>query len=184
MTDTPRIYVASLSDYNSGRLHGAWIDANQEPEYLAEDVAAMLALSTEPGAEEYAIHDYEGFEGLAVSEYETLKNVSLWATAIVEHGPAFAAYVANHGAEYASVDGFEEDYCGEWESEAAFAEELADDLEALPNVADLPWPAVLHRLGACKPRPLHERLLVGRCAWVCQRVGWWAHLRLSGLLIA
>ena len=27
---SPRIYVASLSDYNAGRLHGVWIDAAEE----------------------------------------------------------------------------------------------------------------------------------------------------------
>ena len=30
----PRIYVASLSDYNAGRLHGVWLDANQDVEEL------------------------------------------------------------------------------------------------------------------------------------------------------
>lgn len=28
--EQPRIYVASLSDYNSGNLHGRWIDAAQD----------------------------------------------------------------------------------------------------------------------------------------------------------
>ena len=27
----PRIYVACLAAYNNGHLHGAWIDAAQEP---------------------------------------------------------------------------------------------------------------------------------------------------------
>jgi hypothetical protein len=30
--DVPRIYVASLSDYNNGVLHGRWIDASSDPE--------------------------------------------------------------------------------------------------------------------------------------------------------
>lgn len=53
----PRIYVASLSDYNAGRLHGSWLDANQPVDQLNDGVQAMLASSTEPLAEEYAIHD-------------------------------------------------------------------------------------------------------------------------------
>ena len=28
----PRIYVASLSDYNAGRLHGTWIHADDDPD--------------------------------------------------------------------------------------------------------------------------------------------------------
>jgi len=48
MTDTPRIYVASLSDYNAGRLHGVWIDANRSAEEIAEEVDRMLEDSKEP----------------------------------------------------------------------------------------------------------------------------------------
>src|SRR5436189_4774564 len=59
--ETPRIYAATLSDYNAGRLHGAWIDADQDPEELQAEIDAMLAKSAEPVAEEWAIHDYEGF---------------------------------------------------------------------------------------------------------------------------
>ncbi len=44
----PRIYVASLSDYNAGRLHGAWLNAAQESADLHADIAAMLAQSREP----------------------------------------------------------------------------------------------------------------------------------------
>lgn len=43
----PRIYVASLSDYNAGRLHGEWIDANQTADEIQADVEAMLACSPE-----------------------------------------------------------------------------------------------------------------------------------------
>jgi hypothetical protein len=31
----PRIYVACLSAYNNGHLHGWWIDADQEPDALS-----------------------------------------------------------------------------------------------------------------------------------------------------
>lgn len=47
MTDTPRIYVASLSDYNAGRLHGEWIDATQELDDIWAEIHAMLAKSPE-----------------------------------------------------------------------------------------------------------------------------------------
>jgi len=40
---TTRIYVACLSSYNNGKLHGAWIDAYQEPEAITADVQKMLA---------------------------------------------------------------------------------------------------------------------------------------------
>ena len=39
---TPRIYVASLSDYNAGRLHGVWINAANGAEEINEKVVEML----------------------------------------------------------------------------------------------------------------------------------------------
>src|SRR5690242_7244320 len=73
---TPRIYVASLSDYNAGELHGVWMDADQDAGELHQAVAAMLALSNEPPAEDWAIHDYEGFGPFRVDEHESLEVVS------------------------------------------------------------------------------------------------------------
>jgi antirestriction protein len=125
--DAPRIYVASLADYNAGRLHGVWIDAAQSAEEIMDEAAEMLKDSREPGAEEWAIHDHEGFYGLPVAEWDAFEGVAELAGLLVEHGPAFAAYVANIGAG-ADEDGFEEAFVGEAESEYRFAHEHADDL--------------------------------------------------------
>jgi antirestriction protein len=64
----PRIYVACLAAYNNGYLHGVWIDAAQEPWSIYDEVKAMLAASPVAGAEEWAIHDYEGFRGVRIEE--------------------------------------------------------------------------------------------------------------------
>jgi antirestriction protein len=73
ISTSPRIYVACLAAYNSGRLHGAWIDAASDVWEIWADVQAMLAASPEADAEEFAIHDYEGFEGVRIGEFESLK---------------------------------------------------------------------------------------------------------------
>ena len=99
-----RIYVASLSDYNAGRLHGVWIDCDgKDADELQVEVNAMLResgypnVSVEcldcaegylpmpcdgcagsgvvPSAEEYAIYDHEGFGDL-IDEYTSLKDVA------------------------------------------------------------------------------------------------------------
>lgn len=125
----PRIYAASLSDYNAGRLHGAWIDADRDAEELHEQVAAMLDRSPEPRAEEWAIHDYEGFGPLRLSEYESLERIAALAKGIAEHGPAFAHWVALSGAQDADPgEGFEELYLGQWRSLDEYAEHLLSDL--------------------------------------------------------
>lgn len=56
---TIRFYAADLAAYNSGKLHGAWIDATSDVDEMQEQVAAMLAKSPVTGAEEWLIHDYD-----------------------------------------------------------------------------------------------------------------------------
>ena|SRR6202795_4986381 len=124
---TPRIYVASLSDYNAGRLHGNWIDAAQEPEELLDAVAAMLAASPMPGAEEWAIHDYEGFNGLALGEHESLESVAQIAAGIAEHGLAFAHW-ANLIAGSDEFESFSDAYLGHWPTVTHYAEDILSDL--------------------------------------------------------
>jgi antirestriction protein len=137
---SPKIYVASLADYNDGRLHGAWLDAAQEPEALYEQVGAMLARSPVPGAEEFAIHDYENFGPLRIGEYENLGLVSKLARGVAEHGPAFAHWAALVGtADPDELDRFEDAYLGHAESLEAYAEELLEDL-GYPEMIDRSLP--------------------------------------------
>ncbi|MGA8726017.1 MAG: antirestriction protein ArdA [Acidimicrobiales bacterium] len=125
---TPNIYVASLSDYNDGRLHGSWIDASQSADELHAAVQGMLDHSPIGGAEEYAIHDYEGFGPWRPSEYESIEAVAAVANGIAEFGPAFAHYVALRGTEEDTLSDFEDHYLGHYESAEAYAEELLEDL--------------------------------------------------------
>lgn len=122
-----RVYVASLADYNAGRLHGEWIDLDDAQD-LGERVQAMLGRSSEPVAEEWAIHDYEGFGPLHLGEYESLDTVAMLAQGIRQHGPAFAHWVALEGTTTSDLLArFEDAYLGHWESIEAFAENLFDD---------------------------------------------------------
>lgn len=125
----PRIYVASLSDYNAGILHGAWIDATQEPDDIHHNIQQMLDASRQPLAEEWAIHDHEGFEPARVSEYASIDSVARIAQGILEHGDAFAAWATladDLGDE--SPDRFDEAYLGRWDSMHAYAEHYAADI--------------------------------------------------------
>jgi antirestriction protein len=128
----PRIYVACLAAYNSGVHHGVWIDAAQSPEEIHEEIAAMLAESPEPHAEEWAIHDYEGFGELRLGEYESIENIARLAQLIEEHGEIFAAVVSNFGG-VPDLDAAEramtEDYQGHYDDLADWAYQFADDTQ-------------------------------------------------------
>jgi antirestriction protein len=130
----PRVYIASLADYNDGRLYGAWIDAAQDEDELDRAIKEMLARSPSPGAEEWAIHDYEGFGPLRLDEFESLAAVARIAKGIGEHGPAFAAWAAHVGTNSEALDEFEDAYMGEWESAVAFAEEMLDDMGHIDEI--------------------------------------------------
>ena len=71
----PSIYIASLADYNAGRLHGCWIDARMSVEEMQRLVAELLDSSIGPAAEEWAIHDYEGFGDATIDTHDSLEEV-------------------------------------------------------------------------------------------------------------
>lgn len=122
----PRIYVASLADYNEGRLHGVWIDAAQTADEIMDAVRAMLRSSPCPSAEEWAIHDYEGFGPLQLYESEDFGTVARLAAGIAERGEAFAVYAEHVGSSSEHLDNFEDAYVGRYENGAELAEELLE----------------------------------------------------------
>jgi antirestriction protein len=121
----PRIYVASLADYNAGRLHGRWIDAAQDADDTHAEIRAMLASSREPVAEEWAIHDYDDFGAINLGEYESIEKVAGIAQGIEEHGEAFAAFLSNDSD--ATAEQFEEAYRGTYRTVEDFADELIEE---------------------------------------------------------
>jgi antirestriction protein len=126
----PRIYVASLSDYNAGRLHGIWISLDDDIESTWSQLHGMLAASPEPHAEEWAIHDYEGFGPLALDEWENIAQVQRVANGIAEHGEAFAHWAALLDRRFwdDQLERFGDHYQGTWSTVEAFAEQMLDDL--------------------------------------------------------
>ena len=124
-----QIYVASLSDYNAGRLHGEWIDADQSAEEIQAAVSAMLAESKEFIAEEWAIHDYEGFAGLRIEEYDSFERVAMLAELVEEHGEAFALWYdwQTWSEDDDLGEMFQEHYCGSANSEEEYVEQWHED---------------------------------------------------------
>ena len=128
-----RIYVACLAAYNNGSLHGTWIDASLGEDSIRDAVNTMLKASPEEGAEEWAIHDYEGFEGVQISEYESFESVCESAEFIDEHGRLGAQLLAHcHTLEEAKT-ALEDHYCGEYESVSDYAEQLIDETTTIPD---------------------------------------------------
>ncbi|WP_020084970.1 antirestriction protein ArdA [Hyphomicrobium zavarzinii] len=130
----PRIYVACLAAYNNGYLHGAWIDADQDTDQIRDEIAAMLARSPVEGAEEYAIHDYEGFEGVSISEYAGIDTVARMAAFIAEHGALGAGRLEQFSGDMDQAESTLEDcYHGQFASLADYMEELTTESVTIPE---------------------------------------------------
>ncbi|MFZ5895540.1 MAG: antirestriction protein ArdA [Myxococcota bacterium] len=136
MAETPRIFVACLAAYNAGMLHGEWIEAAQTAEGIEAEIRSMLARSPVLGAEEWAIHDYEGFCGAQVAEHEVIADVAEIAKFIEEHGQLGGALLAHLGDLEDAKRAVEEQRAGSGSSLADWAEEYLSDtgeLESMPE---------------------------------------------------
>lgn len=128
-----RIYVACLAAYNNGRLHGRWIDAHQDVSTIWEEISAMLKASPIAGAEEWAIHDYEGFEGVTISEWEGFGRVSEIAAFIAEHGALGGKLIEYFGSLEDAQSAISDQYAGEYRSTADFVQEMTEQGTDIPE---------------------------------------------------
>jgi len=116
-----KIYVACLSAYNNGHLHGEWIDASNDVEEMQEAINAMMKKSPMPDAEEWAIHDFEGFGSLNLSEYTGLDRIAEYADFHDEHGDLGMELLAHFNDIGDAREAIENFYQGEFKDEVDFA---------------------------------------------------------------
>lgn len=147
MPDTPRVWLACLAAYNNGQLHGKWVDATDADE-LREAAAEVLRTSPVPGAEEIAIHDYDGF-GAALTfnlgEYPNFELVATLGQLIEEYGAEFHAYCSAADVAYdlrENADRIREDFedrrRGQWDNKEDYAYELVREIGWSNVPASLP----------------------------------------------
>lgn len=124
---TIRIYVACLAAYNNGHLHGRWIDAGLGESHIWTETRAMLAASPEDGAEEWAIHDYEGFEGAPISEWQSFESVAVIAEFIEEHEELGGKLLEHYGGDLEDAKTALEHYHGQYESLEDYARQHIEE---------------------------------------------------------
>ena len=131
------IYVASLADYNAGRLVGEWITLNNKTyNEVMQEIQDMLKGSEEEIAEEWAIHDYES--PFAISECESIRELMDIVAAYDdceadEAAKDAAAKIFDKGDLEKIYNDFWEYYCGQYNSLEDYAEEIAIDHGYLDN---------------------------------------------------
>jgi antirestriction protein len=126
----PRIWIASLSDYNAGRLHGEWVNAAVETDHLQAAVQHILASSPDPDAEEWAIFDYDNFGSYRLGEYSDLATVAAIARGIERHGFAFASWAEFSDTDVSDLETeFEDVFMGHFDSRELFGESVLQDFD-------------------------------------------------------
>lgn len=128
----PAVYVACLAAYNSGTLHGYWVNLEEAStaEAIRECIAYVLATSPALGAEEYAIHDSQGLPACLKGEWPDWQQVESFLDVFLsldeEEG---AAYVTACDLDYRVLteDEFSASFCGFYDSPGDFAAEHAEE---------------------------------------------------------
>ena len=130
---SPWIYVACLAAYNAGRLHGTWIDVEDE-ETVKDAITVMLSVSPIAGAEEFAIHDHDGFGGVTIGEYEDIGRVVEIASFLRERGQ-LGALVLDHlsGNIDEASEALDDGYRGAFECLADYFQELTEETVMIPE---------------------------------------------------
>jgi len=133
----PRIYVACLSSYNAGVLHGEWINADQSADGIHAEIQEILSRSEHKPAEEWAIHDYVNFGGIELGEYVSIERVAKLAELVDGHGPAFVAWYESGDGAYLDLydleDAFLDAYQGHYDSLEHYAEEYWNTHYEIPD---------------------------------------------------
>ena len=127
-----RIYVACLASYNAGILHGRWIDASSDADAMQGEIDAMLKASREPGAEEWAVHDYDGVPS-SLGEYPGLDKIAAFVALCddFDHidSDDIAAIVANWCGDLDQArTALQDDFCGIYPAFRDYADEVADEM--------------------------------------------------------
>jgi antirestriction protein len=93
----------------------------------------MLSASPIDGAEEHAIHDYEGFGGLQISEYEGVDRICEVAAFITEHGDLGRALLAHFSDVAEAEKAATEHYAGCYDSAEDFARDITEQTQEVPE---------------------------------------------------
>lgn len=128
-----RIFVACLAAYNSGCLHGRWINADQDAEDIRSEISEMLKASPVVEAEEWAIHDYEGFEGVEISEYADIENLARLATFVNERGRLGSMLLQHFCGCIDEAEAAFDNYAGCYRALADYAQELIEETTEIPE---------------------------------------------------
>lgn len=151
-----RIYVACLASYNDGTLFGRWVDIlDMSEDEIGDEITKVIAESPTPGAEEWAIHDYDGELGKLASflgENPNLENLARVVEVMAEHPDreeVVAELLTAGVGDVEAVNNLMETVTGPWDSTSKWAQEYVRELLEIPEHLEnyIDWEAVARDYG-------------------------------------
>lgn len=125
-----KIYVGTYGKYNDGNLDGKWLDL-EDYENGEEFVEACRELHADEQEPEFMYQDWDEIpEGLI---HESYLSPQIWDFVRIskecgkdtDRQEALRTFIDYFGVE--EIDKFDEKYCGKYDSEAAYAEEIVNE---------------------------------------------------------
>ena len=129
------MYVGTYAKYAGGSIEGAWLnisDYDSKKDFLE----ACRELHEDEEEPEFMFQDWENIPSELISEnYISSLIFKLKNSLLVDEEEPFVAWVGEYsdwkdvwGDHDKAVEIFRDQYCGEWDSETAYAEQLFDEL--------------------------------------------------------
>jgi antirestriction protein len=139
-TTTPKIYVGTYSKYNNGSIQGAWVDLTQFSD-ADEFIDHIKELHSDEEDPEFMFQDYEGFPECYYSESMSdteLNQLFDYLNMDEDDRKLLDMYAeaTGYGIEDITLRDAQDKFYGTADSEADFAEQIAEDCGEIPK--DLP----------------------------------------------
>lgn len=141
---SPQIYVMCLNSYNSGLLHGLWVDLNQSEEKIQDDIQWMLSwspLRNSGNCEEWIITDSMN-TSFEVGEYDSICMIKAKITLCEEFGKELFIFCENLGLDPwdgESIELFKNNFQGIYKNKEDFTEELLESMGIFNELRKLPF---------------------------------------------
>lgn len=122
-----KIYVGTYAKYNNGSIYGRWLDLDDYAD-ADEFYEACNELHKDEDDPELMFQDWEDIPKHLEGECMDISEVYEYREKLdkVSNREAFEVWVNHTGDD--DVDDFNHAYQGEWDSERAFAENMAEEL--------------------------------------------------------
>ena len=131
------IHVVCVASENKGRTHGVWIDATKNINDIYQDIITMLSQSPEKNAERFAILGTDGAFGFdVVAKYSSITYAHRAAMFVKRHGELGAALLEERNNLKSAERLIAHNYCGEHESEEAYAKSFYKRWHGVPEEID------------------------------------------------